>query len=381
MTFRTLAKSLVRNRPRSRSFVRSVDERIELARHSLAGLAPAFIRPRRRRLTIAVTARCNVRCLGCRYGRDFMPGAELPYAKVREVLEDAAATGYSTVRLYGGEPLLHPDLPRMVADCRTLGLNPYVTTNGILLEHRFRGLYEAGLRDVTIGFYGVGQDYDRYVQTPGSFRRLERSLAAIREDHGAEVDLQMNWLLMRPTCSVESFREARSFAERFGMRIQIDLIQYSLPYFQEGPDRELQFTASDRPVIDEVVAEMLQAKSEHPALINQSAETLRSIPDWLIKGPKMRVPCTAYDMIWIGADGSVQLCYVTFRLGNVHARRLRDLVGTPEHLAAARSAFSLQCPNCHCQAGDRIMRHRLSRKHYAAPFSSGRRAELGGRSR
>jgi len=366
MTFRTLAKSLVRNRPRLRSFARSVEERIELARHSLAGVAPASIRPRPRRLTIAVTARCNVRCLGCRYARDFMPGAELPYVKVREVLEDAAATGYSTVRLYGGEPLLHPDLPRMVADCRALGLNPYVTTNGILLEHRIRDLYEAGLRDITIGLYGVGQDYDRYVQRPGSFRRLERSLATIREHHGAEIDLQMNWLLMVPTCSVESFREARSFAERFGMRIQIDLIQYSLPYFQEGQDRELQFKASDRPVIDQVVTEMLQAKAEHPALINQSAETLRSIPDWLIKGPEMRVPCTAYEMIWIGADGSVQLCYVTFRLGNVHAHRLRDLVGTPEHLAAARSAFSLHCPNCHCQAGDRIMRHRRSRKQYAA---------------
>lgn len=366
MTFRTLAKSLVRNRPRLRFFARSVEERIELARHSLAGIAPASIRPRPRRLAIAVTARCNVRCLGCRYARDFMPGAELPYVKVREVLEDAAATGYSTVRLYGGEPLLHPDLPRMVADCRALGLNPYVTTNGILLEHRIRDLYEAGLRDITIGLYGVGQDYDRYVQRPGSFRRLERSLATIREHHGAEIDLQMNWLLMVPTCSVESFREARSFAERFGMRIQIDLIQYSLPYFQEGQDRELQFKASDRPVIDQVVTEMLQAKAEHPALINQSAETLRSIPDWLIKGPEMRVPCTAYEMIWIGADGSVQLCYVTFRLGNVHAHRLRDLVGTPEHLAAARGAFSLQCPNCHCQAGDRIMRHRRSRKQYAA---------------
>ena len=29
------------------------------------------------------------------------------------------------------------------------------------------------------------------------------------------------------------------------------------------------------------------------------------IPDWLLLGPEMRVPCTAYEMAWVGADGTV----------------------------------------------------------------------------
>ena len=29
-------------------------------------------------------------------------------------------------------------------------------------------------------------------------------------------------------------------------------------------------------------------------------------------------------LVWIGADGSVQLCDVAFPLGNVNERRLRD---------------------------------------------------------
>lgn len=45
----------------------------------------------------------------------------------------------------------------------------------------------------------------------------------------------------------------------------------------------------------------------------------RSITDWLLKGPEMRVPCDAYCMVWVGADGSVKLCCVTFLLGSLHA--------------------------------------------------------------
>src|SRR5690349_20926518 len=103
-------------------------------------------------MMIAVTSHCNARCIGCRYGRDFMPNSRLDWEIVRDLLDDAREANISSIRLYGGEPLLHPDLPRMVEHCRKLGLHPLVTTNAVLLEKRIDDLYAAGLRDVTIGF-------------------------------------------------------------------------------------------------------------------------------------------------------------------------------------------------------------------------------------
>jgi cyclic pyranopterin phosphate synthase len=176
--------------------------------------------------------------------------------------------------------------------------------------------------------------------------------------------MQLNWLFMRPTASVAAFHDAVRFAERFGMSMRIDLIHYSLPYFQEGPDRCLQFRAEDRPVIEEVVGEMLALQRAQPRLFQHSVEGLRSIPDWLILGPDMKVPCTAYEMMWVGADGTVQMCYVTFPLGNLHQTRLRDLLGTRAHCAAARAAMTLDCPNCHCSSNERVMRHFASRRRY-----------------
>ena len=51
---------------------------------------------------IAVTAQCNARCIGCRYGREFMHGSQLSLTKVQEVLEDAREARFAFIRFYGG---------------------------------------------------------------------------------------------------------------------------------------------------------------------------------------------------------------------------------------------------------------------------------------
>ena len=141
-------------------------------------------------------------------------------------------------------------------------------------------------------------------------------------------------------------------------------MHYSLPYFTEGPDRMLQFRPEDRGQIERVVSELIRLKQEHPERISDTLRHLRSIPDWLMKGPDMRVPCDAYRLLWVGADGTTQLCYVTVRLGNLRDMRLRDMLFTHAHRQASRDAYALNCPNCHCDASDRINKDFSSRLKY-----------------
>ena len=347
-----------------RHFARA-DLNHDLIRHSLAPAFPSLIKPQPRNLTIAITAYCNLRCIGCRYGRDFMPGAQLAWPIARDLLNDAKLAGFESVRLYGGEPLLHPDLAKMVEHSIKLGLRTYVTTNGILLEEKIDELYGAGLRDFTIGFYGVGDHYDAYVQRKDRFTRLAAGIASVRERYGLDVNLRLNWLLMRPSCNLEALREAWNFADKFAAPMQIDLIHYSLPYFTEGPDRMLQFRPEDRPEIEIIAAQLLRLKRDHPAMLDHSEVGLASIPDWLVKGPEMKVPCDKYQMIWVGADGTVQLCYVTFKLGNLHKKRLTEMLFSEAHYQAARDAYALRCPNCHCSYDARIQKHLPSRRNYS----------------
>ncbi len=324
--------------PRLRGSLLEWDRRFDAARHAVAEHVPALIRPEPRNLTVAVTARCNLRCEGCRYGRDFMPGAELPLEVVRTLCDDAAALGFRDLRLYGGEPLLHRDLPAMVEHARTRELRPVqCTTNATLLERRIDELWAAGLRCATVGFYGTGADYDAYCHRRGAFRRVEQGLFAVRERYGDEFELRLNWLLSRASCDPRVVTGVLEFARRLRASVQVDLVHYSLPVLlTEGPDRWLQFRPEDRASIDAVVDVLLQVKRAEPERLDHTEMGLRSIPDWLILGPRMRVPCDKYRMLWVGADGTVQLCYVTFRLGNLHEHRLREMVNTAAHKRAAR---------------------------------------------
>jgi len=107
-----------RSAPTFRRWLIVQETHLERLRHSLARAIPSVIPAEPYRLEVAITAGCNLRCWGCRYGREFMPGAELPWSVVQTLLSDAKAAGISSIRFYGGEPLLHRDLPKMVAYAR-----------------------------------------------------------------------------------------------------------------------------------------------------------------------------------------------------------------------------------------------------------------------
>lgn len=359
------ALPILRQHPQLKSFAKSMDTYADIAKNAAATLLPQIIQPDPREIYITLTANCNLRCIGCRYGRDFHPGAQLPLQLVLGLLDDCKTFSISNIRLYGGEPLLYKDLPRVVEHTVALGLHPWLTTNGILLKEKIDSLYSAGLRTVSLGFYGTGEGYDAYVQRPDQYVRMERGVAYLRERYGQNINFTLGWLLMRPTCSLESVHKMWAFAEKYKMKVGISLIHYSLPYFTEGPNRELQFRPEDRAAIEEVVAELMRLKERAPAMLQQSLMALRSIPDWLLKGPEMNVPCDRYKLLWIGANGVVQMCYVTFELGNLHQKRLSEMLFTPEHRKAARDAFDLKCPHCHCSYFTRIESHLPSRLRYA----------------
>ncbi|MGH8193217.1 MAG: radical SAM/SPASM domain-containing protein [Woeseiaceae bacterium] len=365
-TVQKIIEPICRNKPKTRKALSRIDNAVEFAQHAVVTRFPGLAYPDPRRIYVTLTAQCNLRCKGCLYGvNEFMPGEQLPWPIVRDLLSDAALLGIRNIRLYGGEPMMHKDLPRIVRHATDLGLHTWMTTNGVLLKKKFDALYDAGLREFSFGFYGIGDEYDQYVRQNRSYQRVADGLAYVRDRYGSDVKIKMDWLLMRPTCNLDTLRATWDFARRFNTPMYVNLIHYSLPYFTKRNQRELQFDAGDRPAIDAVVNELLRLQEEHPEMFLNSRLGLKSIPDWLLRGAEMRVPCTETTLIWVGADGTVQMCYVTFKLGNLHEKRLSQMLYTPAHKQAARNCVTLNCPNCHCSYDKRTSQHLPSRRLYA----------------
>ncbi|MCX4095328.1 GTP 3',8-cyclase MoaA [Nocardia sp. alder85J] len=158
-----------------------------------------------RDLRVSITEKCSLRCTYCmpEEGLPAIPAEELLSAEeiVRLVALAVRELGVREVRFTGGEPLMRRDLERILAGCRgeVPGTPLAMTTNGVGLEHRVRGLAAAGLRRVNVSLDTVDRaGFARLTRRD----RLASVQAGIRAAHAAGLaPVKVNAVLMRETLS------------------------------------------------------------------------------------------------------------------------------------------------------------------------------------
>ncbi|MGV9613013.1 GTP 3',8-cyclase MoaA [Nocardia xishanensis] len=158
-----------------------------------------------RDLRVSITEKCSLRCTYCmpEEGLPPIPKDELLTVAeiVRLVVLAVEQLGVREVRFTGGEPLLRRDLEQIVAGCheRLPDIPLAMTTNGVGLEHRARGLAAAGLSRVNVSLDTVDRDgFAKLTRRD----RLDSVLAGIRAARAAGLaPLKVNAVLMRETLS------------------------------------------------------------------------------------------------------------------------------------------------------------------------------------
>ncbi len=101
--------------------------------------------------------RCNLSCTYCNEYDDF--SKPVPFEVMTERLDQLAALGTTVITFSGGEPLLHPDLDRLISHVRSHGIMAALITNGYLLTaERVNRLNDAGLDHMQISIDNVMPD-------------------------------------------------------------------------------------------------------------------------------------------------------------------------------------------------------------------------------
>jgi GTP 3',8-cyclase len=106
-------------------------------------------------LRISVTDKCNFRCLYCmpEEGLQWLPKSEiLSYEEITEIVRQLLPLGVTRLRITGGEPLIRPNLDRLVAQLKSLGgiEDISLSTNGVHLPKLAESLRAAGLDRVNL---------------------------------------------------------------------------------------------------------------------------------------------------------------------------------------------------------------------------------------
>jgi MoaA/NifB/PqqE/SkfB family radical SAM enzyme len=141
---------------------------------------------------LQVVRHCNHLC-------GFCSNPTSPYThdfdSMKVLVDDLVARDYFGVILTGGEPTLHPELPRIARYARDCGLHVRMITNGHNLgnEGFAQAMADAGLQLVHVSVYSTRPEVEEKLR--GVAGSIERAELGIRAAHAAGIEVNINCVI------------------------------------------------------------------------------------------------------------------------------------------------------------------------------------------
>jgi len=131
---------------------------------------------------IKLSFTCNLRCSICNHWR---AEREAPLAMERfmEIVTELAGMGCQKIHLTGGEPLLRPQVPELVAHATGLGIRVTMTSNGTLVDKSLaKSLVRAGLKGVNLSIDSPERKiHDRIRGVDGAWKKTVHAVEYFRK--------------------------------------------------------------------------------------------------------------------------------------------------------------------------------------------------------
>lgn len=175
--------------------------------------------------------RCNLECAGCgkiQYPEDILKKK----LSVEECIQAVEECGVPVVSIPGGEPLIHPDMPKIVEELVRRKKFVYLCTNAILLERRIDEFTPSPYLTFSIHLDGLEKTHDRMVCREGVFKT---AVKAIRTAKAKGFRVTTNTTVFEG----ENPDEFHEFFDFLMDELKTDGIMISPGYaYQKAPDQE-----------------------------------------------------------------------------------------------------------------------------------------------
>ena len=133
-------------------------------------------------VTIQVTDRCNLLCAHCH--RDTKNTSTMSLPMFKKIVTELRKLHVFNVNISGGEPLLIPELPQMIAFVSQQGMRVTMSTNGILFTEKLvNQVYDVGLRHVHISLDShLPNKHDAMRGIQGACNRMIQNLPLLQKN-------------------------------------------------------------------------------------------------------------------------------------------------------------------------------------------------------
>ena len=273
---------------------------------------------------------CNLACQGC--GKIQHPASVL---KRRMSVEDAVRAveecGAPVVSIAGGEPLMHPQLPEIVAELVKRKKYVYLCTNALLMRKKLDKFTPSRYFAWMVHVDGLREAHDRSVDKAGTF---DEAVAAIKAAKAAGFNVNTNTTVY----STDSAQTVRGVLDFLNNDLHVDKMQISPAYaYEKAPDQEHFLGVK---ATTELFSSALSGDRRKVWRLNHSPLFL----DFL-EG-KVDFPCTAWAIPSYSLFGWQKPCYL---LGDGYASSYEELIGGTDWDSYGRGKDD-RCENCmaHC---------------------------------
>ena len=145
-------------------------------------------------MRISLTDNCNLRCSYCMPEGKISDIHYLPVETVLKCVESAVCLGITNFRLTGGEPLIYPDIEKLITKMRNVsGVNFIgITTNGVFLSEKADVLKTAGTDSINVSLDTIDSDEFRKITGHSCLRNVIDGIDAALD---SRIKLKINTVL------------------------------------------------------------------------------------------------------------------------------------------------------------------------------------------
>ncbi len=258
---------------------------------------------------VEITNRCNLTCRTCTRLKLPVLG-QMPFDEFRSLVD--ALGSVRRIWLSGqGEPLLHPDLPRMIRHCAEKGIRETIVhTNGMLLAGAMaEGIAGSGLSELRVSIDGGTAEEMDYLRDGASLRQILENVRSFVERKSPTRTAFYTVLNRKNHASAPLLP---TLAASAGVR-RIYMVE-TVPFRDESTEREIY----DR---REYQFSSLPAETRRSTLAEIRREAIRQMVDVRIDMKWYRKRCfEPFQKIYVDFRGNVTPCcriHNEFFVGNI----------------------------------------------------------------
>ena len=315
-----------------------------------------------RDLRISVTDRCNFRCTYCMpaEGLDWMAREDLlTYEELTRVARVCVERfGFNGIRLTGGEPTVRANLPVLIEQLSSLGVDLSLTTNGTTLTNLASALVSAGLERINISLDSLKRErFEQITRRDELDKVLEGIDAAVS---AGLAPVKINCVVMRGVNDDEIVDFARFGRER---GVTVRFIEF-MPLDAQG-----EWTNEQVVTKAEIVAAIGDVFPLEPVAERESDPAARwryvdGGGEFGVIPSVTEAFCESCDRVRLTADGMLRHCLFATR--ELDLRTLLRNEATDDDLAAAITA----------EVGAKWAGHQINQVHFIRPARS--MSQIGG---